>query len=347
VAVALSGGVDSSLAAALLQEDGWEVRGVHFLLPASDAEREGKQRAAERIADHLGIPVETVDLRARFEERVIRPFVEGYFSGRTPNPCVVCNPEVKFEALVTWADERGAAYAATGHYARIRRPDGEAPALFRGRDPRKEQSYFLHRLESRVLSRCLFPLGGLLKAETRALAASRCLPTRSTPESQEICFLSGEDYRSFLERRDREGVSRRGHIVDLSGRRLGEHRGIFRYTLGQRRGLGIASAEPYYVVALRPERQEVVVGRREELLSRRVESESFLWTSGPPREPSLRVRAQIRYRHTAAPGRAERMGEGRVRLLFDEPQPAVTPGQALVCYDGDRLLGGGWIVSSS
>jgi tRNA-specific 2-thiouridylase len=260
---------------------------------------------------------------------------------------VVCNPEVKFEALLAWAEERDAAFVATGHYARVERPEGIEPVLLRGRDPRKEQSYFLHRLGGRVLSRCLFPLGGLLKEETRVMAASRGLPTRWSPESQEVCFLSGEDYRAFLERRDREGVSRSGPIVDTSGRRLGRHRGVFRYTVGQRRGLGIASEEPYYVVALRPERREVVAGRREELLSRRVEAESFFWTSGPPRETSLRGRAQVRYRHAASSGRLERLEDDRARFLFERPQRAVTPGQALVCYDGDRVLGGGWIVSAS
>jgi tRNA-specific 2-thiouridylase len=344
VVVALSGGVDSSLAAALLKEEGWEVQGVHFVLPSSDQEREGKQRAAERVARHLGIPLATVDLGARFEERVVRPFVEGYLAGRTPNPCVVCNPEVKFDALHAWADGHGVWFGATGHYARIADPEGGDPALLRGRDPQKEQSYFLHRLGRRALGRSLFPLGGLLKAETRVMAAGRGLPTRSSPESQEICFLSGEDYRSFLERRDPDGASRRGSVVDTAGRRLGEHRGVFRFTIGQRRGLGIASDEPYYVVALRPGPREVVVGRREELFSRRVEAASFSWIGGIPDEARRRAEAQVRYRHPAAPGRLEPLGKDRVRFVFDEPQLAVTPGQALVCYDGERVLGGGWIV---
>lgn len=344
VVVALSGGVDSSLAAALLKEEGWEVHGVHFVFPSSGEERKGKEQAAERVARHLGIPLEMVDLMAQFEERVVRPFVDGYLAGRTPNPCVVCNPEVKFDALLAWADGHGVRFGATGHYVRTARTEGDDPGLLRGRDPGKEQSYFLHRLGRRELTRSLFPLGGLLKAETRAMAAGRRLPSRSSPESQEICFLSGEDYRSFLERRRRGAASGPGPIVDREGRRLGGHRGVFRYTIGQRRGLGIASAEPYYVVDLRPERREVVVGRRGDLLSRRVEAVSFTWVSGRAEEACRRAEAQVRYRHAAASGRLEPLGKDRVRFVFDEPQPAVTPGQALVCYDGERVLGGGWIV---
>ena len=344
VVVALSGGVDSSLAAALLKEEGWEVQGIHFVFPSSDEEARGKQRAVEKVARHLGIPLEMVDLRVQFEERVVRPFVDGYLAGRTPSPCVVCNPEVKFDALFAWADGHGVRFGATGHYVRTAGSEGGVPGLLRGRDPEKEQSYFLHRLGTRALRRSRFPLGGLLKAETRAMAAERGLPSRSSPESQEICFLSGEDYRSFLERRQGSTVSRHGAIVDTAGRRLGEHRGVFRYTIGQRRGLGIASVEPYYVVALRPERREVVVGRREELLSRIVEAASFNWVGGPPDEARLRAEAQVRYRHAAAPGRLALLDRDRVRFVFDEPQPAVTPGQALVCYDGERVLGGGWIV---
>ncbi len=343
VVVAMSGGVDSSLAAALLQEQGWEVRGLHLTLPAPRDEQESKLRAVERTADHLGIDLDVVDAGIRFEARVIRPFIEGYLAGRTPNPCVVCNPEVKFPFLLECSDERGVPFVATGHYARVCRQDDGSWSLRRGRDPVKEQSYFLHRLGQRALGRALFPLGAMSKAETRRLAEDRRLPSGSSPESQEICFLSGEDYRSFLVRRGAP-ASGEGDTVDLAGRRLGAHHGAFRYTIGQRRGLGIASGRPYYVVGLRPDRNEVVVGRREDLLRRRVEAESVVWTSGDPKEASFRAEAQVRYRHTAAPGRLERTGRDRVRFVFDEPQLAVAPGQALVCYEGDRVLGGGWIV---
>lgn len=345
VVVALSGGVDSTVAAALLKEQGREVYGLHFVLPAAGWEQERKQRAAERIARHLGIPLDVVDLRARFERRVIQPFMEGYMNGRTPNPCVVCNPEIKFESLVAWADEHGTPFVATGHYARIRRPGVEPWGLFRGTDTGKEQSYFLHRLGQRELSRSLFPLGAMTKAETLDMAVRRRLPSGTAAESQEICFLSGEDYRSFLTRREVTAPGR-GDILDMCGAKLGEHQGAFRYTIGQRRGLGIASERPYYVVALRPHRNEVVVGRREDLLCRRVEAESFTWPSGPLRGEAFRAEAQVRYRHAASSGRLELLAPDRVLFVFDEPQFAVTPGQALVCYDGDRVLGGGWIVQA-
>ncbi len=346
VVVAMSGGVDSSLAAALLKEQGREVHGVHLLLPACGDAREQKLRAVERVAEHLGIPLGVVDLREHFMERVIRPFVAGYLAGRTPNPCVVCNPEVKFSSLRAWADQHGAWFTATGHYARVRRLEGGRWALFRGLDSKKEQSYFLHRLGQQDLERALFPLGEFSKAETRSMAGSLGLPAASAPESQEICFLAGQDYRDFLSSRESAAVSRGGDIVDSSGLKLGGHRGVFRYTIGQRRGLGIASDRPYYVIALRPESGEVVVGRREDLFSRWVEAESFTWPSGRPNGGSLKAMAQVRYRHEASPGRLEMIAAGRVRFVFDEAQPAVTPGQALVCYDGDRVMGGGWITSA-
>lgn len=347
VVVAMSGGIDSSLAAALLKEQGWEVHGIHLSLPSDGNAREQKLRAVERVAEHLGVQLGVVDVREDFKESVIQPFVAGYLSGRTPNPCVVCNPEVKFASLRRWADQHGVSFTATGHYALIRGWEGPGWALFRGMDAKKEQSYFLHRLGQRDLRRAVFPLGGLTKDETRAMAESRGLPNASAPESQEICFLAGEDYRDFLGNREAAAVPEGGDIVDSSGRKLGEHRGILHYTIGQRRGLKIASDRPYYVIALRPESGEVVVGRREDLFTRRVEAESFTWPSGCPDGEAFRATAQIRYRHAASPGRLELIAAGRVRFVFDEPQPAVTPGQALVCYDGDRVMGGGWITSAS
>ncbi len=346
VVVAMSGGVDSSLAAALLKEQGWEVHGIHLSLPARGDAGEQKLRAVERVADHLGIPLRVLDFREHFMERVIRPFVKGYLAGQTPNPCVVCNPEVKFSSLRGWADRNGVWFTATGHYVRVGRPEGRRWALFRGTDSKKDQSYFLHRLVQRDLERALFPLGGLSKGETRAMAGSLGLPAASSPESQEICFLAGEDYRDFLNSCEVAAVPEGGDIVDSSGVKLGEHPGVFHFTIGQRRGLGIASDRPYYVIALRPESGEVVVGRREDLFSRCVEAESFTWPSGIPAGGPMRARAQIRHRHAASPGRLELIVAGRVRFVFDEPQPAVTPGQALVCYDGDRVLGGGWITGT-
>lgn len=344
VVVALSGGVDSSLAAALLKGQGWEVNGLHFVLPSCEDDCEKRLHVVGRVAKYIGIPLRVVDLRELFISKVIRPFVSGYLAGRTPNPCVVCNPEVKFACLAGWADDHGIWFTATGHYARISRLQGGPWALFRGADRKKDQSYFLHRLGEQYLRRSLFPLGGLTKAEVRSMAKSLGIPAGSASESQEICFLAGEDYRDFLSNCGAEVVSKSGDIVDWSGARLGRHRGIFRYTIGQRRGLGIASDRPYYVMELRPETNQVIVGRREDLFRRRVEAESFVWPSGPPDCHSLPALAQVRYRHAASPGHLELNSGERIRFVFDDPQPAVTPGQALVCYDGDRVLGGGWII---
>lgn len=344
VVVALSGGVDSALAAALLKEQGWTVMGAHFLFPATVQARERRKEAVARVADHLGIPLQVLDLRDRFEDRVIAPFETAYMEGRTPNPCVVCNSEVKVEALVDIADASGMARVATGHYARVLEDQGET-LLYRGKDREKEQSYFLHRLEPRHLSRLVFPLAEWTKTEARAAARARGLPSREEPESQEICFLSGGDYRSFLRSRKGAEIERPGDIVDQAGRRLGTHRGMHCFTIGQRRGLGVASSRPYYVLALRPRLNQVVVGRREALLRLEVEAVDVVWTAGRPQCRRSRAEAQIRYRHAAARGSLEVLSRDRVRFAFDRAQPAVTPGQALVLYQGERVLGGGWIES--
>lgn len=345
VVVALSGGVDSSLAAALLKEQGWTVMGAHFVLPGSEQARGRKQEVVARVADHLGIPLQILDLQDRFERRVIAPFATGYLEGRTPNPCVVCNSEIKLNALLSIADEEGMAWVSTGHYARVLPLRSRDMVLYRGKDQKKEQSYFLHRLERRHLSRLVFPLGKWTKEEARSAARARGLPSRGEPESQEICFLSGGDYRSFLRLRIGAGIERPGDIVDQNGRTLGKHRGTHRYTIGQRRGLGVASNRPYYVLAVHPGRNQVVVGRREDLLRGEVEAADLVWAAGQPSCGEYRAEAQVRYRHAAAGGRLEILSPDRVRFVFDEPQPAVTPGQALVLYQGERVLGGGWIVA--
>jgi tRNA-specific 2-thiouridylase len=345
VIVALSGGVDSSLAAAFLKDQGWAVKAVHFLLPGTERIRERKLETAARVADHLEVCFQVLDLQERFEKRVIAPFETAYLEGRTPNPCVVCNPEVKLDALLDLADTSGMSCVATGHYARVKPVGHEEAALFRGKDRAKEQSYFLHRLEPRHLRRVVFPLGEWTKEEARIEAHTRGLPSRAEPESQEICFLSGGDYRSFLRSRRGEEIESPGDIVDRDGRKLGTHKGTHRYTIGQRRGLGVASSRPYYVLALHPRLNQVVVGRREDLLRSDVEAEDVVWVAGQPGDEKSRAEAQIRYRHAAAEGLLEILSPHRVRFVFDHAQPAVTPGQALVLYQGERVLGGGWIVS--
>ncbi|MFZ7113528.1 MAG: tRNA 2-thiouridine(34) synthase MnmA [Desulfatiglandales bacterium] len=343
VVVALSGGVDSALGAALLKEAGWEVSGLHFLLPASPHRTEEKILRVRQIAARLRIPLKIQDLRTPFTQKVIAPFIGAYLEGRTPNPCVVCNPALKFEYLLRHAREKGIGYIATGHYARIKRSGERFHELWRGKDRRKEQSYFLHRLRPEQLSRILFPLQDLSKTETKDLALRRELPASSDPESQEICFIPGNDYRTFLESSVEGPVSKRGDIVNLQGEKVGEHRGTYRYTIGQRHGLGIASARPYYVQALSPAKNTVTVGRKEDLFASRVVAEDFHWMAETPPAGDTKVLAQIRYRHQAAPGRLTVLSEARVLLEFEEPQWAITPGQALVCYDGERVLGGGWI----
>jgi tRNA-specific 2-thiouridylase len=344
--VALSGGLDSSLAAALLKEDGFEVTGLHFLLPAPLSRGREKMLLVERIAEHLRIPLSFLDLRDVFDREVVTPFTDAYLDGLTPNPCVICNLVIKFDHLIDFADKGGIEYISTGHYARIGRPEGGAAQLRRGIDGAKEQSYVLCRLRPSHLARTLFPLGDVTKKETRRLNNKMGLPSASQPESQEICFIPGNDYRLFVENRKGRRILQKGPIVDRGGRIVGEHLGTYRFTIGQRHGLGIASPRPYYVMETRPATNEVLVGRKEDLFSGVVEAEDFNWLIDPVPTKTLRASAQIRYRHRAAPGRLEVLDRKRVRFEFDEPQWALTPGQALVLYDGDRVMGGGWITKA-
>ena len=346
VLVALSGGGDSALAAALLKEQGWQVKGLHFLLPAPAIKKTERQNSVRRIEERLKIPVSYVHLEDVFTRKVIEPFVEAYLQGLTPNPCVVCNQRIKFDHLVRQADEEGIAFVATGHYAVIKRPEDSPAELWRGTDQSKEQSYFLHRLEQRHLMRMVLPLGEITKKEARQLALRMKLPTVSEPESQEICFVPGNDYRLFLEKSKGMGIAQRGKIVTRAGEPVGEHLGAYRFTIGQRHGLGIASPEPYYVMEIRPEENEVVVGRKQDLFSTRVEAESFTWLDGKPKEGRARALAQVRYRHVPGAGWLEGVSPEGVRFEFEEPQWGITPGQALVCYEGERVLGGGWIRRS-
>lgn len=343
VAVALSGGMDSSLGAALLKQSGWDVRGLHFLLPASPSKAGERRRLVRKVADHLGIPCDFLDLSEIFTQRVITPFIEAYLKGHTPNPCVLCNEVIKFDGLSNFAGKMGIQRIATGHYAVIKKPSKGIFELWRGPDKNKEQSYFLHRLTQDHLSKTLFPLADLTKKAARKLGERLGLPTVSEPESQEICFIPGNDYRLFMEKREGKQISHKGDIVDRDDHKVGEHLGTYRYTIGQRHGLGIASPRPYYVMGIRPADNLIVVGRKEDLLSSRVEADDFRWMDGESPGRDLNVLAQIRYRHRPAPGRLTALSPDRVRFEFDEPQSAVTPGQALVCYEGERVLGGGWI----
>ena len=342
--VALSGGVDSAVAAASLKMAGWEVCGLHFILPAPIARTKSRRGKVERLANHLEIPLYVLDLREIFKRQVIDPFVDAYLNGLTPNPCVLCNQVIKFEFLLDYAKQQKIDFIATGHYAKVRKTDeNQHLELLRGKDIPKEQSYFLHRLNQCHLSRAILPLGERTKDDVRKQARALGMPVSTILESQEICFIPEKDYRTFVEKKKGQGVNSPGNITDNDGQILGEHAGIFRYTIGQRQGLGIASSRPWYVKEIRPQTKEVVVARRDALYSTRVEAEEFNWIGEVPPTKFVEAQAQIRYRHRSALGRLEVISSDKVKFIFYEPQWAITPGQALVCYEGERVLGGGWV----
>ena len=344
IAVALSGGMDSSYAAAMLKDQGCNIVGIHLLLPIPPKERAEKIRIIRLLSDRLNIPLYLLDVKDFFQEKVINYFISSYCLGLTPNPCVVCNYFVKFEQIIEWMDEKSIDYLATGHYARLRKgSNGRYLELFKGKDDQKDQSYFLHRLNQSHLSRTIFPLGDMTKTDIYLMGKEKGLLQSIQPESQEICFIPDNNYRSFFKRQVDKKILSPGNIIDLDGNILGAHTGTYGYTIGQRHGLGIASREPLYVSQIRPETGEVVIGPREALFTKTLTAEDFNWIVAQPDEKRIRVQAQIRYRHKAANGTLTCISPSLVQFEFDQPQWAITPGQALVCYDGEKVLGGGWI----
>jgi tRNA-uridine 2-sulfurtransferase len=338
VAIALSGGVDSAVAAVLLQRQGWDLQAVHLRLSPQAA---AEDRVAT-LAQHLGIPLTVLDLQREFAREVLDYFVSEYARGRTPNPCVRCNAAIKFGHLWDYLRSEGFTHLATGHYARLDLDDHGAPGLFRGVDRGKDQSYFLSRLPLTLLPNLLFPLGEMTKAEVRRISRAVGLPVREDqPESMELCFIPAGDYQDFLQAR-RGFCGPPGDFVDSGGRLLGRHRGLEGYTVGQRRGLGIPAPEPFYVTDIQPESNRVVLGHRQELFSPGLVASRMNWLITPPAD-EIEAVAVIRYRHPGVRARITPRGEGSVQVAFQTPQSAVAPGQAVAFYDRDRLLGGGWI----
>ncbi len=349
VLVAMSGGVDSSVAACLLHEAGYEVVGSHLRLVHLDGVDHGccgpRARAdAEAVARRAGFPFEVVDLSADFERTVVADFVAEHEAGRTPNPCVRCNERIKFGAFLARAEALGVDLVATGHYVRRERRDGRW-RLLRGADRDKDQSYVLHTLGQRELARSLFPVGGMRKAETRAHAARLGLPVAGKPDSQELCFAPAGDAAAFLEARAPH-LRREGEVVDPEGRVLGTHRGAARFTVGQRRGLGVSTGRRAYVVAVDPGANRVVVGPAELLARRGLVADRVSWVAGePPSEGPFEAEVRIRSHGEDVPAVVEPGGE-RIRVEFRTPQRAVAPGQSVAVYRGEELLGGGRIVEA-
>jgi tRNA-uridine 2-sulfurtransferase len=356
IVVAMSGGVDSSVAAALLAEAGHEVIALSMQLYD---QREGEHgygsccslddlHDAGRVARRLNIPHYIVNFEKEFQQTVVANFVREYVAGRTPIPCAHCNSDLKFATLLGRAHAFGADVVATGHYARVELvAETGRYRLRRGLDAAKDQSYFLFSLTQEQLSKASFPVGHLAKDEVRDYARSRGLATADKPDSQEICFVPDGDYASFIDRQTGglAAAEAEGTIVNQSGEVLGRHGGVHRFTIGQRKGLGIALAEPTYVLELRPSEKKVVVGPRRDLEQTTLTASQVNWISGqaPAPEDTLRVTAQIRHRHHPAAASVKSLGDGRASLEFDIPQVAITPGQAVVFYDEDVVVGGGWI----
>jgi tRNA-uridine 2-sulfurtransferase len=355
VLVAMSGGVDSSVAAAILAEQGFEVVGVAMrLAPETAPPRAARRRQtccshddfedARAVAERMGFPFYVVDLRGEFTTRVIGNFVAEYLAGRTPNPCVMCNREIKFDRLWRRARALGAGLIATGHYARIERDTAGRYHLRRAADASKDQSYFLFALGQEELSRTLFPLGSMTKTEVRARARALGLANADKPESQELCFVADGDYASVVERIAHPDELRPGAIVDGAGNALGRHRGVHRFTVGQRRGLGVSAGAPLYVREILPATGAVVVGKRDEARSAGLVAGEVSLVAPGAAAGAFDAEVKIRYRHPALCARVSMLEPRRAEVRFvGGTGPAITPGQACVFYRGDEVMGGGFI----
>ena len=351
VVVGMSGGVDSSAAAALLLEQGYEVVGITLKLWPQDCVSRAEDKCcgpqavtdARAVCHKLGVPYYLIDESAEFQSKVIQYFADEYRAGRTPNPCVMCNQNLKFGRLIERADQLGARYVATGHYARVERNgDGSRTLLKRGRDLRKDQTYFLFSLRQDQLARAMFPLGERTKTDARAVAQGCKLKTADKAESMEICFVPDNDYGKFLQQA-RLAHKHRGEIVNLQGQVLGEHEGIEFYTIGQRRGLGISSPRPLYVIELDAANNRVVVGEDSSLLRDEFVAERCNWIAFDALAAPLEATVKIRYNHSGARATLTPLSGGAAMVKLATPQRAITAGQAAVFYQEDLVLGGGWI----
>jgi tRNA-specific 2-thiouridylase len=342
VGVAMSGGVDSSVTAALLKKQGYRVHGFYMALAQPDLEVQVAR--VRNVAGRLGLDLEVIDLHDEFEEQVLRYFRESYYQGLTPNPCAICNRAIKFGLFRQAILAHGMDFMATGHYARIDRSDSSGPVrLLKGNDPRKDQSYFLCRLSQEQLSTILMPLGEYAKTRVYEMAAEIGIAGVHGQESQDVCFLSDNDVASFLAGDTSYGV-KPGTIVTIGGRELGRHEGIHRYTVGQRRGLGLPDTTPYYVVGLDPLANRVIVGKKDDLLQKQLFADDINWMAGTPPSMPYACEVRIRYRHTPAPAQINMEAEGeRLRISFEESQRAITPGQFAVIYQDDEVIGSGVI----
>jgi len=348
VVVAMSGGVDSSVAAALLVEQGYEVIGVMMKLwsePGSAANAcctPDAMALAYNIAIQLGIPFHTVDSKSSFRENVVQFFIDSYQQGKTPNPCVACNKFMRWNTILAKAAELGATHIATGHYARLQKDENSKTQLLRGVDEQKDQSYVLHGLTQHQLSQTIFPLGTYTKPEIRKMAYKYQLPSAARPDSQDLCFVGNGDYRDFLIR-TAPGVASPGPIVNTAGVELGQHQGLAFHTIGQRKGLGVAAPKPLYVLEKNVARNTLVVGTAEELGRRALTAGQVNWIAGEPPQNPVRATVKTRYKSRDVGGLVSPQPDEKVHVQFDDPIRDIAPGQAAVFYDGQVCLGGGII----